>query len=59
MKPCPSCGTNTMIHKAGAWVCVACGFQHDHISKSPRKSRGKRCLERIDRIGARLANVRW
>jgi ribosomal protein L37AE/L43A len=56
MKECPSCGENTMVHKRGMWACVNCNFQHDSVR---RKSRTKRCLERIDRIGARLANVRW
>lgn len=56
MKHCPSCGDDAMIHKQGIWACLSCGFSH---SSMQRKSRKKQYLERIDRIGARLSNVRW
>lgn len=56
MKHCPCCGDDTMIHKQGMWVCVSCGYNQSNMQ---RKSRTKRALERIDRIGARLSNVRW
>lgn len=62
MKECPACGEDTMTHSHGRWVCLGCQFEHGPVG-AQRHRRGerryKRVLQRLDKIGARLANVRW
>jgi hypothetical protein len=63
MKECPSCGEDTFMHMHGGMRCLTCDFQTGYRKGSHQSRRDerryKRVLRRLDRIGARLANVRW
>lgn len=62
MKECPACGEECMTHSKGRWVCLGCAYEHGVMGKNRhrrKERRYKRVLTRLDKIGARLANVRW
>lgn len=61
MRACPACGSRT-AHSEGGYHCTSCDYswQEGRSHRNRRHERRyKKVIRRLDRIGARLANVRW